>query len=328
MIKAQSVCKMFGPKLAVDNVSFEVDNGEVLGFLGPNGAGKSTTMRMITGYLPMTGGTITIDGHDIVEAPIKAKADIGYLPENAPSYPDMTVFGFLAFMAEAKGLSGNKKREAMERAIKICQLGKVLNQTIDTLSKGYKHRVCFAQAIINDPPILVLDEPTDGLDPNQKREMRNLISEMGKSKAIIVSTHILEEVEAICTRVIIIDRGRIVFNGTPDELRARSSQAGTVLLHADGVDFKEFAAAVKELPEAKEAAETCGADGVKRFTVVPAKKGCALALAVKKMMDTKGWSFDELATERGRLDDVFHSITTAEVEQPKPDQAKNEEVAK
>ena len=242
MIKAKSLTKAFGPKIAVDNVSFEVKTGEVLGFLGPNGAGKSTTMKMLTGYLPMNGGSITINGHDIAAEPIEAKASIGYLPENAPAYPDSTVEGFLNFIAEAKGLSASAKKEAVDKAIATCQLEKVRHQTIDTLSKGYKHRTCFAQAIISNPPILILDEPTDGLDPNQKHEMRNMIREMGKNKAIIVSTHIQEEVEAICTRVIIIDKGKVVFNGTPAELRSRSPEAGTVIVKTK-IPFEDFAAA-------------------------------------------------------------------------------------
>jgi ABC-2 type transport system ATP-binding protein len=199
-------------------VSFAVERGEVLGFLGPNGAGKSTTMRMITGFIPPTSGKVTVGGHDVAEAPLEAKRLIGYLPEAAPSYPDMTVQGFLSFAAEMRGLDGDARKRAIGRAVERCFLASVLHQSIDTLSKGYKHRTCLAQALIHDPDVLILDEPTDGLDPNQKYEMRNLIRELGKSKAIIFSTHILEEVDTACTRAIIIDRGRIVASGTPDEL--------------------------------------------------------------------------------------------------------------
>jgi ABC-2 type transport system ATP-binding protein len=218
MIKIENLVKAFGAKRAVDGVSFAVERGEVLGFLGPNGAGKSTTMRMITGYFPPTGGRVTVGGHDVVEAPLEAKRLIGYLPEAAPSYPDMTVQGFLAFAAELRGLDGDARKRAVGRAVEQCFLASVLHQSIDTLSKGYKHRTCLAQALVHDPEVLILDEPTDGLDPNQKHEMRNLIRELGKSKAIIFSTHILEEVDACCSRAIIIDRGRIVASGTPDEL--------------------------------------------------------------------------------------------------------------
>ncbi len=218
MIKIENLVKAFGAKRAVDGISFSVERGEVLGFLGPNGAGKSTTMRMVTGFMPPTEGRISVGGHDVVESPLEAKRLIGYLPENAASYPDMTVHGFLNFIAELRGLQGDARRRAVHRVVELCFLESVLGQSIDTLSKGYRHRTCLAQALIHDPEVLIMDEPTDGLDPNQKHEVRNLIRDLGKSKAIIFSTHILEEVDAACTRAIIIDRGRIVASGTPDEL--------------------------------------------------------------------------------------------------------------
>ena len=218
MIRIENLVKTFGPKRAVDGISFSVERGEVLGFLGPNGAGKSTTMRMVTGFFPPTEGRVTIGGHDVAESPIEAKRLIGYLPENAAAYPEMTVRGFLNFAAELRGLEGEARKKAVHRVVELCFLDSVYLQTIDTLSKGYKHRTCLAQALIHDPEVLIMDEPTDGLDPNQKFEVRNLIRELGKTKAIVFSTHILEEVDAACTRAIIIDRGRIVANGTPDEL--------------------------------------------------------------------------------------------------------------
>jgi ABC-2 type transport system ATP-binding protein len=218
MIKIENLVKAFGTKRAVDGISFSVERGEVVGFLGPNGSGKSTTMRMITGYYAPTGGSVRVGGHDVAESPMETKRLIGYLPENAAAYPDMTVEGFLNFAAELRGLSGSARRKALHRVIERCFLDSVLHQSIDTLSKGYKHRTCLAQALIHDPEVLVLDEPTDGLDPNQKHEVRNLIRELGKSKAVVFSTHILEEVDAACTRAIIIDRGRVVAQGTPDEL--------------------------------------------------------------------------------------------------------------
>jgi ABC-2 type transport system ATP-binding protein len=224
MIRVENLVKAFGAKLAVNDVSFTVERGEVLGFLGPNGAGKSTTMRMITGFIPPTSGRITIGGHDMLEDPLPAKRLIGYLPENAPGYADMTVHGFLNFAAELRGLQGDARKRAVGRAVELCFLQNVLHQTIDTLSKGYKHRTGLAQSLVHDPEVLIMDEPTDGLDPNQKHEVRGLIKHMGEKKAIIFSTHILEEVEAACTRVIIIDRGRIVANGTPQELKARSPE--------------------------------------------------------------------------------------------------------
>src|SRR6266576_4695769 len=236
MIKVHNLVKVFGTKRAVDDVSFSVERGEVLGFLGPNGAGKSTTMRMLTGFIPPTEGKVTVGGFDMVENPIPAKRLIGYLPENAPAYTDMTVHGFLSFAAEIRGLRGDAKKKAVARAIEMCFLEPVQHQSVETLSKGYRHRTCFAQSIIHDPVVLVLDEPTDGLDPNQKHEVRGLIKRMGEKKAIIFSTHILEEVEAVCFRAINIDRGRIVANGTPAELRQRSEWAGAVTVRVSGIN--------------------------------------------------------------------------------------------
>src|ERR1043165_7201278 len=203
MIKIENLVKTFGAKRAVDDVSFTVERGEVLGFLGPNGAGKSTTMRMVTGFMPPTAGRVSTGGHDVVESPLEAKRLVGYLPENAASYPDMTVHGFLKFTAELRGLQGEARKKAVHRVVELCFLEAVLKQSIDTLSKGYRHRTCLAQALIHDPEVLIMDEPTDGLDPNRKHEVRNLICELGKDKAIVFSTHILEEVDAACTRAII-----------------------------------------------------------------------------------------------------------------------------
>jgi ABC-2 type transport system ATP-binding protein len=221
MLTVSELKKNFGAIQAVKGVSFTVEKGEVLGFLGPNGAGKTTTMRMITGFLPPTGGTATICGHDIQDDPVGAKRCIGYLPENAPSYHSMTVTEFLTFTAEVRGFAGEELRSRVEAAIEKSRLQGVRHQTVETLSKGYRQRTCFAQAILHDPPVLVMDEPTDGLDPNQKFVVRQMIRDMAAEKAIIVSTHILEEVDAVCTRAIIIARGQIVANGTPAELRAR-----------------------------------------------------------------------------------------------------------
>jgi ABC-2 type transport system ATP-binding protein len=221
MLTVSELKKSFGPIHAVNGVSFTVNKGEVLGFLGPNGAGKSTTMRMITGFLPPSGGTATVCGHDIQSDPVAAKRCIGYLPENAPSYHTMTVTEFLTFIAEIRGFGGAAARERVENAIQKSRLDGVRHQAVETLSKGYRQRTCFAQAILHDPPVLVMDEPTDGLDPNQKFVVRQMIRDMAAEKAIIISTHILEEVDAVCTRAIIIARGRIVANGTPAELRAR-----------------------------------------------------------------------------------------------------------
>src|SRR6184192_3205097 len=245
MINVHNLVKVFGTKHAVDGISFSVERGEVLGFLGPNGAGKSTSMRMLTGFIPPSSGTATIGGFDIVEKPIEARRLIGYLPENAPAYTDMTVHGFLNFAAEIRGLRGDAKKKAVSRAVEMCFLESVLHQSVETLSKGYRHRTCFAQSIIHDPDVLVLDEPTDGLDPNQKHEVRGLIRRMGARKAIVFSTHILEEVEAACTRAIIIDRGQIVANGTPAELKQRSEVAGAVNASALGQKISQLSGARK-----------------------------------------------------------------------------------
>src|SRR5256885_3270037 len=242
MIKIERLAKAFGQRRAVDDISFTVERGEVLGFLGPNGAGKSTTMRMITGFMPPTAGRVTVGGYDVVESPLEAKRLIGYLPENAAAYPDMTVKGFLDFAAALRGLEGEARRKAVRRVVELCFLDSVLHQSIDTLSKGYRHRTCLAQALVHDPDVLIMDEPTDGLDPNQKHRVRNLIRELGRTKASVFSTHILEEVDAACTRAIIIDRGRIVANGTPEELRAMSELAGAVTLQAQGATLEDLEA--------------------------------------------------------------------------------------
>jgi len=224
MLTVSNLTKNFGPIQAVKGVSFTVGKGEVLGFLGPNGAGKSTTMRMITGFIPPTSGSAVICGHDITSAHVAAKQCIGYLPENAPSYHTMTVTDFLTFIGKVRGFEGKALKEKVEGAIVKSRLESVRKQTIETLSKGYRQRTCFAQAILHDPKVLIMDEPTDGLDPNQKFVVREMIKEMAVDKAIIVSTHILEEVDAVCTRVIVIAGGLVVANGTPAELRAKDPQ--------------------------------------------------------------------------------------------------------
>jgi ABC-2 type transport system ATP-binding protein len=300
MIRIENLVKSFGTKRAVDGVSFTVERGEVLGFLGPNGAGKSTTMRMITGFMPPTDGTVTVGGHDVVESPLPAKRLIGYLPENAASYPDMTVEGFLNFAAELRGLSGGARRKALHRVVELCFLDSVLHQSIDTLSKGYRHRTCLAQALIHDPDVLIMDEPTDGLDPNQKHEVRNLIRQLGRNnKAIVFSTHILEEVDAACTRAIIIDRGKVVANGTPGELRAMSELDGAVTLQARG-------ATAERLSELGRVEKLNGA-----FRIYPKDKSRASQLAqeVVELVNLHGWKVQGMYSERGELDEVFRRLT-------------------
>jgi len=315
MIQVKNLKKAFGPKVAVDGVSFAVRKGEVLGFLGPNGAGKSTTMRMITGFIPPSDGAVSIGGFDVAEHPIAAKRLIGYLPENAPSYADMTVNGFLRFAAELRGFSGEAKEKAVQRVVEMCFLDQVLEQSVETLSKGYRHRTCFAQSIIHDPEVLIMDEPTEGLDPNQKHEVRTLIRRMGEKKAIIFSTHILEEVEAVCSRAIIIDRGKIVANGTPRELKERSENAGTVTLSLGkaGAAYDGSGAAItgkiNSLPQVEKSVILD--DSPLTVRVYPKGDGAMedLALALGQLALEQRWQIRELHTDAGRLDEVFRSIT-------------------
>jgi ABC-2 type transport system ATP-binding protein len=301
MIKVEQLSKSFGPKLAVNDVSFTVARGEVLGFLGPNGAGKSTTMRMITGFIPPTAGKVIVGGYDVAKEPLAAKRLVGYLPENAPAYTDMTVQGFLNFCAELRGFRGQAKTKAVNNVVETC--------FVETLSKGYRHRTCFAQSIIHDPDILVLDEPTDGLDPNQKHEVRGLIRRMGEHKAIIFSTHILEEVEAACTRAIIIDRGQIVANGTPQQLKAKSEMAGTVVLITRGVPGNVVVERLSALPRARKT--TIIKEGKDKVCarVYPKTAEMNGELARLVAAAASGWQLEEVRTDEGRLDEVFRSIT-------------------
>lgn len=308
MIQLDRLAKRFGPVQAVDGVTFAVERGEVLGFLGPNGAGKSTTMRMLTGYLAPSAGTAAVMGHDVVEAPIEAKRHIGYLPEGAPLYGDMSALGFLRFVAQMRGLRGAAAKHAIEAAITRTDLGEVLHRPIETLSKGFKRRVGLAQAIIHDPPVLVLDEPTDGLDPNQKHGVRRLIGEMARDKAIVISTHILEEVEAICTRVVIIARGRVVADARPDELKQRSVRHGAVRLTLAADIYPTLAALLANLPQAQ-TVETQGViNGVANLLIVP-RPGQQLAAPLSELIRLNGLAVDSLVVEQGSMDDVFRELT-------------------
>ncbi|MCF6314427.1 MAG: ATP-binding cassette domain-containing protein [Verrucomicrobiales bacterium] len=314
MIEVRNLSKHFGDKVAVDNLSFTVKKGEVLGFLGPNGAGKSTTMRMITGYLPMTEGSVSIGGADVVEDELTAKSRIGYLPENAPLYNDMSVDGFLRFAAELRRVPAGQITDAVDKAIATCFLESVRHQSIDTLSKGYRHRTCLAQSIIHDPDVLILDEPTDGLDPNQKHEARELIKRMGEDKAIIFSTHILEEVEAACTRAIIIDEGRIVADGTPDELKSQAEHAGVVVARLRGLAGTGIKQELEKLSEARglEVSES-GEDYIcARVDLAKGKTSEELSSAIFKMAVDKNLTVEELRIEQGRLDDVFRQVTQSD----------------
>ncbi|HSU52822.1 MAG TPA: ATP-binding cassette domain-containing protein [Candidatus Dormibacteraeota bacterium] len=309
MINVQNLSKAFGPKLAVNNISFRVERGEVLGFLGPNGAGKSTTMRMITGFIPPSDGTITVGGFDITRDPLAAKSHLGYLPEAAPVYADMSVRSFLLFCAELSGLRGLERKKALHRVVEMCFLEPVLQQSVDTLSKGYRHRTCLAQALIHDPDVLVLDEPTDGLDPNQKHEIRQLIRHMGERKAIIFSTHILEEVEAACTRAIIIDRGRIVASGTPQELKNLSELGGAIVVAVRGPSGAQLTEKLSRMPNTRKTAIIKEEQGEVWARVFP-EQGARNGDMVRNVIQAaNGWKVEEIRTEEGRLDEVFRTIT-------------------
>ncbi len=306
MITTTHLSKRYGGKLAVDDLTFTVSPGEVLGFLGANGAGKSTTMRMIAGFIAPSAGTVAVCGHDIERAPVAAKACMGYLPEGAPSYGEMTVAEFLDFVADLRGLSGAQRRRRRDVVIERLALGSVVNQVIETLSKGFRRRVGLAQALIHDPQVLILDEPTDGLDPNQKHEVRGLINELSKDKLVIVSTHILEEVHEVCTRAIIIAHGRIVADETPGALEARSRYHHAVTLRFEKIEQLSMAArAFATLPEIA-AVETNERD--LRLTALP-HAGMNVLPAVSAVIAANAWDVPELHLESGRLDEVFRSLT-------------------
>jgi ABC-2 type transport system ATP-binding protein len=306
MIKTEHLTKRYDSLTAVDDVSFQVGPGEVLGFLGPNGAGKTTTMRMIAGFVTPTSGKASICGHDVETDPLGAKANLGYLPEGAPSYGEMTVRDFLEFIAELRKLEGTRRQSRLDYVIEHLQLGKVLDQSIETLSKGFRRRVGLAQAIVHDPPVLILDEPTDGLDPNQKHEVRTLINSMARDKIIVISTHILEEVDAVCTRAIVIARGRIVADETPVKLAAKSRYYNAVSLQLEQAGQLEAArAAVAALPSVAEV-EVSERDA--RLTALP-RAGATILPAVSDLAVRQGLKLKELHLESGRLDEVFRTIT-------------------
>lgn len=303
MIEIRNLTKRYGNLLAVDDISFRVEPGEVLGFLGPNGAGKSTTMKMIAGFLTPTSGSVRVAGFDVVEQPLEAKRRIGYLPEGAPAYGEMTPRGFLEFIADIRGLAGENRRKRLDEVIGRLNLQRVLNQNIDTLSKGFKRRVGLAQAILHDPQVLILDEPTDGLDPNQKHEVRGLIQDMAKDKILIISTHILEEVHAVCSRAIIIAGGKLLADETPAGLERRSRYHGAVSLTTK--ETPQVVEALRDLPEVAQV-EIDPRDG--RITAFP-RNGAALFPVVSELIRNRNFPVDELALESGRLDEIFRQIT-------------------
>jgi ABC-2 type transport system ATP-binding protein len=309
LIEVVGLSKNFGRLRAVRNVSFSVARGEVLGFLGPNGAGKSTTMKMITGFLEPSAGTARVCDHDIRTEPLAAKARIGYLPEGAPLYGEMTTRGFLEFIADVRGLRGRGREQRIDEVVRKIHLENVLGQRVETLSKGYKRRVGVAQAILHDPDVLIMDEPTDGLDPNQKHEVRNLIREMARDKAIVISTHILEEVDAVCARVIIIAAGTLVFSGTPRELAARAPNHHAVRLAVRGQDLETIRARLQTLAEVESVSAASGGPDATHVLVLP-RGGAPAFAAVNDSARAAGWDVEEIALEHGRLDDVFRAITT------------------
>lgn len=304
MIEIKNLTKRFAHHTAVDGLSFQVQQGEVLGFLGPNGAGKSTTMKMLTGFLAPTSGTASILGFDIQSDTLKAQQQIGYLPEGAPCYGDMTVRGFLEFIAEVRGYRGAEKKQRVQRAVEQVELDKVLEQSIETLSKGFKRRVGLAQAILHDPRVLILDEPTDGLDPNQKHQVRKLIQSLAKDKIVIISTHILEEVSAVCTRAVVIAAGKVVADGTPMELESRSRYHQAVTLVAEGELDRAALAALPGVAGVE--------DNPEGSLTLLAAPGQVIFPQVNELIRQRGWQVKELDVERGRLDEVFRSLTRGE----------------
>lgn len=307
MIQISELTRKFGPFTAVNKVSFEVKPGEVLGFLGPNGAGKSTTMKMITGFLAPTDGRVTVMGQDVAKNPMNAQKQMGYLPEGAPSYGDMTVLNFLRFVGKIRGFSGDELDQRIDKVVNQVTLSGVLNQRIETLSKGFKRRVGIAQAIIHDPQVLVLDEPTDGLDPNQKHQVRELIRNLAKDKIVIISTHILEEVSAVCSRALIISSGSIVFDGTPAELAAKSKYHNAV-----SVKFTHPYEVKQKLESLVNVYRIDCEDESGLITIFP-EAGKSVLKQVNELIHSQDWEVEELHVEKGRLDDVFRQVTVGEV---------------
>ena len=309
MIVVDALSKQFGQFQAVDEISFEVQRGEVVGFLGPNGAGKSTTMKMLTCYLPPTSGNAEVNGFSINSQRLQVQEQIGYLPESAPSYNEMQVEEFLSFIGEVRGYTGSELRRRVGRVLELTSLQEARKQIIDTLSKGFRQRTCLAQALIHDPPVLILDEPTDGLDPNQKHEVRELISRMSEERTILVSTHILEEVEAVCTRALIISEGRLVGLGTPDELLSQSIYRNAITLSVSGVNAETLLEDLNGLEQvySVERLEDMP-NGAITVRVFP-KDRESISSELEKFLKKKKMSIEQFFVERGRLDEVFRKLT-------------------
>ena len=309
MIVVDALSKQFGQFQAVDEISFEVQRGEVVGFLGPNGAGKSTTMKMLTCYLPPTSGNAEVNGFSINSQRLQVQEQIGYLPESAPSYNEMQVEEFLSFISEVRGYTGSELRRRVGRVLELTSLQEARKQIIDTLSKGFRQRTCLAQALLHDPPVLILDEPTDGLDPNQKHEVRELIRRMSEERTILVSTHILEEVEAVCTRALIISEGRLVGLGTPDELLSQSIYRNAITLSVSGVNAETLLEDLNGLEQvySVERLEDMP-NGAITVRVFP-KDRESISSELEKFLKKKKMSIEQFFVERGRLDEVFRKLT-------------------
>jgi ABC-2 type transport system ATP-binding protein len=307
MIRIEQLSKQFAGISAVDQLSFEVAAGEVLGFLGPNGAGKSTTMKMITGFLKPTSGTITVLGIDVLQDPLAAQRLIGYLPEGAPLYGEMTVSAYLNFIADARALKGEYRTQRLTTVAAQVEIADVLHKRIDTLSKGFARRVGLAQALLHDPKVLILDEPTDGLDPNQKHQVRELIRQIAHDKIVIISTHILEEVSAVCSRAIIINHGRLLLDGKPQVLEATSRYHNAVQIHLTE-PVSGAAQALLQLDYVHEVEEQ--EDGLQMMAFP--ENGQMILPALAQYLELQHWPVDNLHVEKGRLDDVFRDVTRGE----------------
>ena len=310
MISVENLTKRYATKTAIEGMSFQVQKGEILGFLGPNGAGKTTTMRIITGYMPGTDGTVKVDGFDVADQPLEVRRRIGYLPENPPLYPEMTVVGYLRFVAKLKGVAGSDLQGEVERVMRKVSVTDVQARIISKLSKGYKQRVGIAQALLNDPPVLILDEPTIGLDPKQIQEVRELVKGLAGNHTVVLSTHILPEVEQTCHRVIIIDRGKIVAVDTPQNLRAQIQGAARVVMEVEGPS-EDVLAAVKVVPGVMDVRVANQSDSRSRL-YVDSETGRDIRTDLARAVVLKGWGLLELQSESMSLEDIFIKLTTAE----------------
>lgn len=311
MISVRNLSKTFGRTVAVDDISFDVSKGEVLGFLGPNGAGKTTTMRILTCYMTPDNGTATVAGYDILEDSLEVRKRVGYLPESAPLYLDMDVMSYLRFIADVRGIPRDSTRERISNMVETCGLGSVIGRTVGELSKGFKQRVGLAQTLIHDPEILVLDEPTTGLDPSQIIEIRELIKEIGKERTVILSTHILPEVEATCSRVLIINEGGIVASGTPEELQsvAGGEDSIHVSIRAEAASADDVLSALGTVTSVARVSEAEG--GYVKY-VVKAHNGLDLGEQIFRAAVENGWTINELRRETLSLEDIFLRLTTKE----------------